>query len=228
MNSTKRRRKEKLGNFRAIPTHVIKNRITAKLFLFMTEPVSSCPHFEVPFIQSVKEQIFIARTEFNALKPGKGYKRSNSMAKRAKKLKANIKRLSSYFINSTIVIHPDGRNSRRLQSKNIIRMKIPYTLCQRTKPTNLTNSAAKRKSERKTRPSSNVLCRQKRRRPRPPRKVRAGPLISPHTKSQGLKPEVNSNQGPATHTKKHILKAPPHLEDPMTKRCPHTKHGTPK
>lgn len=109
------------------------------------------------------------------------------MGKKAKKLQAHIRRLSNYFINSTIVVHPDGRNSHRLQNKNINGTKRLRTCRPRTKPTHLTQSASKRKSECKTKPSTKVRRRQKRRQPRTPRRVRTGPLTQSHTKPQGLK-----------------------------------------
>jgi hypothetical protein len=108
-----------------ISRQMIENRITTAPFLFMAEPVSECLGFDLPFIQSVKEQIFTLRVEYDALKSSKEYKRSTNMVKKTKKLKEKIRRLSDYFIDSVMMTHPNGRHARRLTSGKTF--KVPKT-----------------------------------------------------------------------------------------------------
>ena len=96
-----------------ISRQTIENRITTALFLFMTEPVSERLCFDLPFIQSVKEQIFVLQTKLKALRPLKGFRRSTCMSKEVKKLKGKIKRLLNYFVNSTMIKQSRRRKFRK-------------------------------------------------------------------------------------------------------------------
>ena len=119
------KKKKKLPN---LPAQLIHDRIMLSYFLFLSEPVEMCPSFDLPHIQSVKEQIFIAQVQCNALSYGNKFKRSTSRNNRVKKLKKRIRWLSTYFLDSFVETRPDGKKIRKTRVTQSNRIsEIPKT-----------------------------------------------------------------------------------------------------
>lgn len=123
-NSRNRAPKKKRKRFPIIPSYVIENRIILSYFLFLSEPVDFSLNHDLPFIQPGKDLIFLAHV--NALTSGKGFKKSSSMVRKTKRLREKDCRLRNYFIDSEMVVRPDGRkfrNVNRITSRNVSQVK---------------------------------------------------------------------------------------------------------
>ena len=144
-------KKEKLPK---LPAQLVHDRIMISRFLFLSEPVEKCPPVDLPHIQSVKEQIFDAQVQCNALSCGSKFKRSTRGNKRVRKLKKRVRWLCIYFLESATETRPDGRKTRRIINTQPNKIpKIP-----KTSPKSLKSVTAR-----------------KRRKSRPPRKIHRGP-----------------------------------------------------
>jgi hypothetical protein len=83
----------------SLPAQFIQDRSLLSYFLFLTEPVDLSSPVDLPHIQAVKEQIFVAQVHCDALASGNKYKRSTSRNNRVKKLRKRVRWLSSYFLD---------------------------------------------------------------------------------------------------------------------------------
>ena len=170
MVATKKRNKLPL-----LPASLVENRSILTYFLFLTDPIDAVVPVDLAFIQSVKEQILVAQVLLNAMSPGNRYRRSTCGNAKVKKLKKKIYRLGSYFLDSTITTHPDGRKSRRIPSNHNISSKgLPRSMKARG-----SGSIFNRWLNQ-----SAYVSRKKRRKSRGSRRIHVGPYYA----SRGLLP----------------------------------------
>ena len=108
--------KKKRNKLPLLPVSLVEDRSTLSYFLFLTGPADAIAPFDLPFIESIKQQIFVAQVLCNAMAPGNKYRRSTCGNSKVKKLRKKIDRLGTYFLDSTLAIRPDGRKARKMKS----------------------------------------------------------------------------------------------------------------
>ena len=68
--------KKKRNKLLLLPVSLVEDRSTLSYFLFLTEPADAIAPFDLTFVESIKEQIFVAQVLCNAMAPGNKYRRS--------------------------------------------------------------------------------------------------------------------------------------------------------
>ena len=159
------------------------------------------------FPTMVKDQILLAQDKCYSLMQKNKLKRSSSRNQRVKKLKRKIQRLTSYFMDSVLVIRSDGSKIRRLKTTHF---KIDGTG-----------------------PKSKYVSSCKRRKLRPPKRIHSGPfhapssIYLPQTKDDGtskldnlktnvMKPslaEGPEHVAPEINNKLHVTQDPRGVDD---------------
>ena len=168
-----------------LPSSLVQNRITLEYFLFLTDPIVSCTPPDLPFKQSIKEQIFVAQTQCNALFTGNKFRRSTCCNLKFRKLEKKIDRLNKYFLYSDMAIRPYGRKVRKIISKSI------RGLNQSSRP-DFKNTLPKRKNQIN---HSVYVSRRKRRKSRIFKRIHSGPICA----SKGLLAQLDAPTDPTSN-----------------------------